>query len=139
MKRSFFLLIAVTLCSIAFAQIKPNTKHLTHKISFTANNYIIYGVASYYAKKFNGRRTANDEIFSSEKFTAACNVFRLNTWIKVTNLRNNKCVIVRVNDRLYYKNKRLVDLTSTAAKELGYYGRGITKVKVERLPVYHID
>ena len=92
---------------------------------------ISYGIASYYSGKFNGRQTANGEIFNDGKYTAACNVLPLNTCIKVTNLRNNKSVVVKVNDRMYPKNKRLVDLSKIAAKELGYAGRGLTRVKIE--------
>lgn len=92
-----------------------------------------YGTASYYADKFVGRKTANGEIFSQEKMTCAHNTLPLGTWIKVTNLRNKKYVIVRVNDRLHPRNPRLVDLSKTAAKKLGYTNHGLTKVKVEVL------
>jgi len=94
----------------------------------------LYGTASYYANKFEGRLTANGEVFSQQKLTAACNVLPLGTWIKVTNLYNGRTVVVKVNDRLHYKNKRLVDLSKTAAKKIGYTGGGLTKVKVEPLP-----
>lgn len=92
-----------------------------------------YGTASYYADKFVGRKTANGEVFSQEKMTCAHNTLPLGTWIKVTNLKNKKSVIVRVNDRLHPRNPRLVDLSKTAAKKLGYTGHGLTKVKVEVL------
>jgi len=93
----------------------------------------LYGTASYYANKFEGRLTANGEVFSQQKMTAACNVLPLGTWIKVTNLYNGRSVVVKVNDRLHYKNKRLVDLAKIAAKKIGYAGGGLTKVKVEPL------
>jgi rare lipoprotein A len=93
----------------------------------------LYGTASYYANKFEGRLTANGEVFSQQKMTAACNVLPLGTWIKVTNLYNGRSVVVKVNDRLHYRNKRLVDLSKTAAKMIGYAGGGLTKVKVEPL------
>ena len=93
----------------------------------------LYGTASYYANKFEGRLTANGEVFSQQKMTAACNVLPLGTWIKVTNLYNGRSVVVKVNDRLHYKNKRLVDLSKIAAKTIGYAGGGLTKVKVEPL------
>jgi rare lipoprotein A len=94
---------------------------------------IMYGIASYYAEKFNGRETANGEIYDSRKMTAACNVLPLGTWIRVTNLMNNRSVIVKTNDRLHIRMKRIVDLSRAAAKELGYIGRGLTKVRVEVL------
>ena len=97
------------------------------------------GVASFYANKFNGRRTASGEIYRHEKFTAACNQLPLNTWIKVTCLRNHRSVIVRVNDRLNSHNKRLVDLSRAAADKLGFTAYGITKVKVEVLNNYSLS
>src|SRR2546423_272662 len=60
----------------------------------------LFGIASYYADKFNGRPTASGELYDYSKFTAACNVLPLGTWIRVTNLSNNRTVIVRTNDRL---------------------------------------
>jgi len=93
----------------------------------------LYGVASYYADKFNGRETANGEIYDSKKLTAACNVLPLGTWIRVTNLSNNRFVIVKTNDRLHARMTRIVDLSRVAAEKLGYIGKGLTKVKVEVL------
>jgi rare lipoprotein A len=94
---------------------------------------LLYGQASYYASKFEGRKTANGEIFRHAKLTAACNSLPLGTWIKVTNLKNGKSVVVKTNDRLHPKTKRLVDLTSTAAQKLGFIKSGLTRVKVEVL------
>ena len=92
---------------------------------------VYYGIASYYADKFNGRPTANGEIYSHKKLTAACNILPLGTWIRVTNLRNNKTVIVKTNDRLHPRMKRIVDLSRSAAEKLAYTSRGLTQVKVE--------
>jgi len=90
-------------------------------------------MASFYANKFNGRKTATGEIFSQGKLTCACNVLPLGTWIKVTNLRNGRSAIVKVNDRLHPKMKRIVDLTRAAAVKLGYISSGLTRVKIEVL------
>ena len=103
----------------------------TALVSGTATGKVLYGVASYYANKFEGRKTANGEIFRQTKMTAACNVLPLGTWIKVTNLRNGRSVVVKTNDRLHHRVKRLVDLTRTAAQKLHFIDRGLTKVKVE--------
>lgn len=65
--------------------------------------------------------------------TAACNVLSLNTYVQVTNLRNKRTAIVKITDRMHPKNKRLIDLSSSAAKKLGYTSRGLTRVKVEVL------
>lgn len=94
---------------------------------------IEYGTASFYAKKFVGRKTASGELYDANLFTAAHNSLRLGTWIKVTNPKNNRSVIVKVNDRLHHKNKRLVDLSYIAASKLGYVSKGLTRVKVEVL------
>src|SRR5689334_16755336 len=67
---------------------------------------VLYGTASFYADKFEGRETANGEIFSQKHLTAACNVLPLGTWIRVTNLRNHRSVVVKINDRLHYRMKR---------------------------------
>ena len=92
---------------------------------------ILYGTASYYSNSFNGKKTANGEIYSHKKMTAACNVLPLGTWIKVTNLRNGKSVIVKTNDRLHTRMKRVVDLSREAAEKLGYVKSGLTRVRVE--------
>ena len=91
------------------------------------------GVASYYHSKFNGRPTASGELYDQTKMTAAHNRLPMGTRIRVTNLRNKRSVIVRVNDRLHHRNTRLVDLSRAAAATLGYVGRGLAKVKVEVL------
>jgi rare lipoprotein A len=91
------------------------------------------GVASYYHSKFQGRITASGDLYDQNKMTVAHNRLPMGTMIKVTNLRNKRSVIVKVNDRLHHRNKRLVDLSRAAAIKLGYIGRGITRVKVEVL------
>jgi rare lipoprotein A len=92
---------------------------------------ILYGQASYYSDKFNGRKTASGEIFNQKKLTAACNKLPLGTWIKVTNLQNGDSVIVKVNDRMHPKMNRVVDLSKAAAKKIGLTTAGVTRVKVE--------
>ena len=92
---------------------------------------VFYGEASFYSGKFNGRHTANGEIFSQKKFTCACNVLPLGTWIKVTNVKNRKFAIVKINDRLHPKTKRIVDLTKADAIKLGFAASGVARVKIE--------
>ena len=91
---------------------------------------VLYGTASFYANKFEGRQTANGEIFTQKKLTAACNVLPLGTWIRVTNLRNGRSVVVKVNDRLHFRMKRVADLSKAAARQIGHRD-GLVKVKVE--------
>jgi len=92
---------------------------------------LFYGTASYYSNSFNGKKTANGEIYSHKKMTAACNVLPLGTWIRVTNLRNGKSVVVKTNDRLHSRMKRVVDLSREAADKLDYVKSGLTRVRVE--------
>ena len=121
---NFFLI----LLSPAFAQKQdPDTTKKTTK----KPERIFYGIASFYANKFEGRRTANGETFSQKKMTCACNVLPLGTWIKITNLRNNRSIVVKTNDRIHPKVRRVVDLTRAAAGKLDYIARGLTRVKVE--------
>ena len=96
-------------------------------------NKIVYGLASYYAQKFEGRQTANGEIFRHSKMTAACNILPLGTWIQITNLKNGKIIVVRTNDRLHPKTRRIIDLTYTGAQKLGFIKSGLTRVKIEIL------
>lgn len=105
----------------------PATKKSTPKKA----TRVFYGQASFYANKFNGRRTASGETFDQKKLTCACNVLPLGTWIKVTNLKNKRTVIVKVNDRIHPKMKRVVDLSRAAAQKLGYVSSGLTRVRVE--------
>jgi rare lipoprotein A len=90
-----------------------------------------YGIASYYHDKFEGRLTANGDTFTQKSLTAASNTYPLNCWVRVTNIRNHKSVLVRIIDRMHHLNTRLIDLTRSAASELGFITRGLTRVKVE--------
>jgi rare lipoprotein A len=94
---------------------------------------IQYGMASFYHSKFQGRKTSSGEKYDQDKMTAAHNGLPMNTWIRVTNIKNGRTVVVKINDRLHHRNERLVDLSRSAASKLGYIGRGITRVKVEVL------
>jgi rare lipoprotein A len=89
------------------------------------------GMASYYGSKFEGRKTATGAVFSNKKMTAASNHYKLGQWVKVTNVRNGKTVMVEVNDRMSKNNKRLIDLSQEAAKMLCFMDAGLCKVQVE--------
>jgi rare lipoprotein A len=89
------------------------------------------GHASFYADKFIGKKTASGEVFSQEKLTCAHNTYPFGSKVRVTNLKNGKTVILKVNDRLHHRNPRLVDLTRAAASKLDFRKTGIIKVKVE--------
>lgn len=89
------------------------------------------GHASFYSDKFIGKKTASGEIFSQDKLTCAHNTYPLGSKVRVTNLKNGKTIVLKVNDRLHHRNPRLVDLTRAGATKLGFYKSGIVKVKVE--------
>ena len=89
------------------------------------------GQASYYADKFNGRKTASGEVFDNSKFTAAHNSLPFNTMVKVTNIDNGKSVIVKINDRGPFAKNRIIDLTKAAAVELNMLVSGTAEVEVE--------
>jgi rare lipoprotein A len=91
------------------------------------------GIASYYADKFHGRKTASGEVFHQDSLTAAHKHLPFGTLVKVTNLRNNQSVIVKVNDRGMKGTNRVIDLSKAAARELNMLGAGLVKVKVEVL------
>jgi len=97
---------------------------------------VIVGIASFYSANLDGTKTATGEIFRNSKLTAASNNYKLNTWVKVTNLRNNKSVIVKINDRMHEKmahHGRVIDLSREAAKKLSFFSHGLTRVKIEEI------
>lgn len=98
---------------------------------------VAYGIASFYSKNLDSTKTATGEIFLNKNFTAASNHFKLNTWVRVTNLRNGKTVIVRINDRMHKKmalRGRVVDLSRAAAEKLSFIKSGLVRVKVVAVP-----
>jgi rare lipoprotein A len=88
------------------------------------------GYASFYSNRFIGKKTASGEVFSQKKMTCAHNTLPLGTLVRVTSLKSEKYVVVRVNDRLHRHNPRLVDLSKAAATQLGFVKKGIIKVSV---------
>jgi rare lipoprotein A len=90
------------------------------------------GTASYYGSGFHGGRTANGERFNQNDLTCAHNGLPFGCKIRVTNLRNNKSVDVRVNDRGgFAKHGRVIDLSKAAAGKIGMLGSGTAKVKIQ--------
>ena len=89
------------------------------------------GKASYYARKFEGRKTASGERLHADSLTCAHRTYPFGTMLRVTNLSNQKIVIVRVTDRGPFARGRIIDLSWRAAKMLGMLSQGIAPVKVE--------
>ncbi len=94
-------------------------------------HYRAEGIASWYGDDFHGRLTANGEIFDMYSMSAAHPTLPLPCYVRVTNLSNNRSVIVRVNDRGPYSQDRLIDVSVRAAKLLGFIGSGLAPVRVE--------
>ena len=93
----------------------------------------ITGIASYYGGKFHGKRTASGEIFNKNAMTAAHRSLPFGTRVKVTNLRNGRTVLVRVNDRGPHVQGRMIDLSQAAARKIGLSRAGTVRVKLEVL------
>lgn len=135
MIKTLLLLKIILLCFLSQSSLAQHNHH-SKNYSVTKKHkkaVVKYGIASFYADKFHVKQTANGEKYNHIKYTAACNVLPLNSWIKVTNLSNHRSVILKINDRLNKKNKRLVDVSKSAAQKLGFISKGIAKVKVELL------
>ena len=101
-----------------------------HRKSIAGASGTETGMASYYAESYNGKKTANGEIYNSSELTAAHKKLPFGTKVKVTNLSNGKTVKVRVNDRGPYVAGRIIDLTRAAAKKIDMVSAGVTKVKI---------
>ena len=124
--------LVIVLCFFYSPVIEAQKKDKAHK-NHAANKRVFYGEASFYADKFNGRHTANGDIFNQNNLTCACNMLPFGTFIKVSNVANGKSAIVKVTDRLHPKMRRIVDLTKATALKLGFHGRGVARVKIELL------
>jgi rare lipoprotein A len=101
--------------------------------SHAQSNYLgkeYTGFSSYYSLKFNGRKTASGEFMKSSSYTCAHKTLAFGTMLEVTNLANNKSVVVRVNDRGPFIKSRILDISYAAAQEIGLISRGIAKVKI---------
>lgn len=109
----------------AVESVEPQQKSVVNKL---------VGIASYYAKKFHGRRTTSGERYHPERMTAAHESLPLGTRVRVRNLANDKEVTVVVNDRCRKKSVPFIDLSRAAARKLGFLGKGITKVAIIPLP-----
>jgi rare lipoprotein A len=92
-----------------------------------------HGIASWYGRPFNGRRTASGEVFDMHKYTAAHKTLPFGTRLRVTNLRNGRQTLVRINDRGPYVVGREIDLSYVAARDIGILEKGLEKVRLEIL------
>lgn len=91
------------------------------------------GLASWYGRDFHGKKTSNGEIYNMYAMTAAHKTLPLGTYVRVHNLQNNRSAVVRINDRGPFVRGRIIDLSYTAAKEVGIVGPGTARVEVVAL------
>ncbi len=91
------------------------------------------GKASYYANRFHGKKTSSGEIYNKDSLTCAHRTLPFGTKLQVTNPKNNKSIVVTVNDRGPHTKNRLIDLSYAAAKELGIIHQGIASVEISPL------
>ncbi|WP_294248258.1 septal ring lytic transglycosylase RlpA family protein [uncultured Chryseobacterium sp.] len=120
MIKRYILLLIMIISAFGIYSFKNNTAEAA-KTSY----------ASYYHNKFNGKKTASGEIFDNKKFTAANRSLPFGTNIKVTNLKNGKEVIVKINDRGPYHSSRALDMSKAAFDEIGTPGSGTIPVEYE--------
>ncbi len=130
----FFLLVA---CSSTPPPQKTSTSYTVkgkryHPLSSSAG-FVQRGRASWYGHKFHGRLTSNGERYNMYGRTAAHKTLPFNTYVQVTNLRNGRRTVVRINDRGPFVRGRIIDLTYTAAHELRMVEDGVVPVKIEAL------
>lgn len=97
------------------------------------------GTASYYGKKFQGRRTSSGEIFHLDSLTAAHKRLPFGTVVRVINLKNGSSVVVRINDRLPSYSKRQIDVSRAAAERLEMIRDGLAQVRIEAVDLDQLD
>ena len=98
-----------------------------------AQGYVATGTASWYGRKFHGHKTSNGEVYDMYKMSAAHKSLPLPTYLKVTNVDNNRQVVVRVNDRGPFHGDRMIDLSYAAASKLDMLSKGTANVRIEAI------
>ena len=112
-------------CTLVECSSAPETKD-SNWVGYTES-----GKASYYAMKFQSKKTASGELYDRAKNTAAHKKLPFGTKVRVTNIKNNRSVIVKINDRGPFVKGRIVDLSSSAFSRLANLGAGVIEVKIE--------
>lgn len=102
-------------------------------------NYKAEGIASWYGDDFHGRRTANGEVFDRTSISAAHPTLPMPCYVRVTNLKNERSIIVRINDRGPYHQNRVIDVSHRTADLLGFSSSGVAKVRVEFVSLAPLD
>src|SRR3979490_2994754 len=112
-------------------RVSATSGHKTQKTNTPKSKAYQVGTASWYGEQFQGKQTASGELFDMRDFTAAHPKLPLGTFVKVTNLRNGKAVVVRINDRGPVVDGRIIDLSYNAARTLGFNERGLQTVRLD--------
>jgi rare lipoprotein A len=112
-------------------QVVQASGHQTRKTSSLKSKGYQVGIASWYGEQFQGKTTASGEPFDMRDYTAAHPSLPLGTFVRVTNLKNGKAVVVRINDRGPVVDGRIIDLSYNAARALGFKDRGVQKVRLD--------
>ena len=107
----------------------------SYRVLTTEEGYSERGVASWYGEKFHGHKTSNGEVFDMYLASAAHKSLPIPSFLRVTNLDNNRSIIVRVNDRGPFHGDRIIDLSYAAAMKLGYADRGTARVQLDAVTV----
>lgn len=129
--RKLSLLFITGFFFVAGCATNPILVHESDKDLFSP--YQQEGIASWYGKRFHGRKTASGERFNQEAMTCAHRTLPFGAQLKVTNLENNKEVMVTVNDRGPFIKSRIIDLSHAAAKWLEFAHLGVVRVRVQRI------
>ena len=111
----------------------PKASTIAQSPSFEPTQRTMHGFASYYGDEFHGHQTASGEVYDMSDMTAAHRDLPFGTKVRITNLKNKRQVIVRINDRGPVKQERMIDLSKAAAEELDMIREGIAEVEIEIL------
>jgi rare lipoprotein A (peptidoglycan hydrolase) len=123
------LTAGVAVGGLGYAQMRAGRADLRLDVSLPSAPET--GIASWYGEPYHGRRTANGELYDMHLLTAAHRTMPLPSYVRVTNLLNNRSVIVRVNDRGPFIAGRILDVSFGAAQALGMVQQGLAKVRIE--------
>jgi len=136
--KKYFTILFLSFSSFAQETIKDTLGTLAEEDSLCYDAYYSYKVlhtnaqTSYYANKFNGRKTASGEVFNNKKFTAAHRSLPFGTKLRLTNPINGKQTVVTVNDRGPFTKGRTLDISTAAFQEItDHPGKGLLRIKIE--------
>ena len=128
---AFAAMMATFLIAVTAAPLRADDPDFDPGPAYAFSKLNEVGIGSWYGPGFHGRVTASGEIYDQNKLTAAHPTLPMSSWIKVTNLSNNRSVLLRVNDRGPYAGGRIVDVSHRAAQVLDFEKRGLAKLLVE--------